>query len=362
MGHCLGLSVAYLSMTTRLGLPVFGVAVPGHFFCRFDNGSFRQNIELTTGGNALTDRVYADRYGVTSAQQAQGFYLANLERREVVAEILNNRANALFEAGDLSRATRDLEWVFRLSPRSPKGLAGRGFVLLRAGNFAEAIPFLQQALDLDPTDVRAYVFLGDAFVRSGQFDHALATLARASNLDPTSALVFSNLGRALARRGTFHEALKAHDRAIALDPESVTAWNNLGVTCALRGAEGEARAAFLETLALDPEFLPGLENLALLERSSTGPFRAWRSRVRAMRAYQRRLALNPGDAVLHATFARFVVETRGSTAIAREHAERAFALFPKAVVALEALALVASVEGDSDRSRKLRREADSPRI
>ena len=52
-GYCLSLSVLYLSIGERLGLPLYGVVVPGHFFVRYDDGRVRFNIETTSkGGNA----------------------------------------------------------------------------------------------------------------------------------------------------------------------------------------------------------------------------------------------------------------------------------------------------------------------
>jgi len=46
-GYCLSLSVLYLSIGERLGLPLYGVVVPGHFFVRYDDGRVRFNIETT---------------------------------------------------------------------------------------------------------------------------------------------------------------------------------------------------------------------------------------------------------------------------------------------------------------------------
>ena len=35
-GYCLSLSILYLAVAERLGLDVYGVVVPGHFFVRYD--------------------------------------------------------------------------------------------------------------------------------------------------------------------------------------------------------------------------------------------------------------------------------------------------------------------------------------
>ena len=60
---CLGLSLLYLALTERLELPFYGVALPGHFFVRYDDGQKRINIETGTKGMEWGDREYEEEYG-----------------------------------------------------------------------------------------------------------------------------------------------------------------------------------------------------------------------------------------------------------------------------------------------------------
>ena len=46
-GSCLGLSILYLSLAQKLNLPVYLVTAPKHYFVRYDDGKFKQNIETT---------------------------------------------------------------------------------------------------------------------------------------------------------------------------------------------------------------------------------------------------------------------------------------------------------------------------
>ena len=62
-GYCLSLSILYLSLGERLGIPLYGVVVPGHFFVRYDSRSTRFNIETTArGATGLTDKNYIEKY------------------------------------------------------------------------------------------------------------------------------------------------------------------------------------------------------------------------------------------------------------------------------------------------------------
>ena len=60
-GYCLSLSILYLSLAERLGLPIYGVVVPGHFFVRYDDGKVRFNIEATNRGRSLPDEYYIEK-------------------------------------------------------------------------------------------------------------------------------------------------------------------------------------------------------------------------------------------------------------------------------------------------------------
>jgi len=60
-GHCVGLSTVYLALGYRVGLPLFGVSVPGHFFVRWDGEGLRRNVETTARGLAHDDRAGVGR-------------------------------------------------------------------------------------------------------------------------------------------------------------------------------------------------------------------------------------------------------------------------------------------------------------
>ncbi|HQG48256.1 MAG TPA: transglutaminase family protein [Sedimentisphaerales bacterium] len=63
-GYCLSLSLLYLAVAERIGLPLHGVVVPGHFFVRYDNGRTRCNIETTSGGANPPDEYYRTKFNV----------------------------------------------------------------------------------------------------------------------------------------------------------------------------------------------------------------------------------------------------------------------------------------------------------
>lgn len=353
-GHCLGLSVLYLALGARAGLPLFGVALPGHFFVRWDDGrGMRVNVETTCKGTSFPDGYYVERYRLNQRHMDSGLYLGNLARREVLVQVLNNRANCYWDLGDAGRAARDLGRVSSASRSFAPGFAGRGFLALQRGEVSMAIHDLKKAIEIDPAYARAHLHLGDALLRAGQLEKAFEALRRAIELEPESALAHTNLGRAEARRGDLSSAIAAHRRAIELDPRCYVAWNNLGVARRTAGDVPGAREAFKEALSVAPRFLAALENLALVERSAGHRLRGALVVRRVLAAYERKLARTPDDADRHAALARFLIEVQGDLEDAQGHAERACALAPDAPRAWEALALVCRKRGDAARAVKL---------
>ena len=308
-GHCVGLSTVYLALGYRVGLPVFGVSVPGHFLVRWDGEGLRRNVETTARGQHRDDAHYVERFRIAPGLVDRGVYLQSLRRREVLVEVLNNRANYYWDRGDVPRATRDLDRVVQVSHSFPRAYLGRGFMALQRGDLSGARAELERAVAIDPDFPRAHLLLGTLHLRAGQVDQAEAYLQRALREDdPVYALACTNLGRVHARRGELDEALAMHRRALEADPTCHVAWNNLGVAHRAYGDRRAARAAFRQALAVAPEFMPARENLLFLGREGEARLSlSERSAFRTVRRrYEARLRRTPHDDALRAAYVRFL--------------------------------------------------------
>jgi hypothetical protein len=90
-GSCVGLGTLYLALAEKLGLPLAGVLVPGHFFVRARDGATVRNIELLHAGDETSDDFYRQRYPVSDPPPAA--YLRALTVPEVLAVVLFNAGN-----------------------------------------------------------------------------------------------------------------------------------------------------------------------------------------------------------------------------------------------------------------------------
>ncbi len=308
-GHCVGLSTVYLALGTRAGLPLFGVSVPGHFFVRWDGAGERRNVELTSRGAERPDAYYVERFALRPELVERGVYLQSLRRREVLVELLNNRANCYWDRGDELRAMRDLDRIVRASQSFARAYVGRGFIALQRGELDVARRDLGRALELDPADARAQLLLGQVHLRAGELQAAEDAFARATELDPASALAQTYLGRVYQLRGQYDRAIEWHLRATRSDPRCHTAWNHLGQARQAVGDEPGARQAFCEARRAVPGNLRARENLVLLSRGKFDQvgWGALPSFWAVCREHERRLRQAPDAVAARVAYVRFLL-------------------------------------------------------
>lgn len=227
-GNCLGLTVLYLALAERLGLPMRAVYVPSHCFPRYEDGGARINIETAQGGVEWGDARYARVFGVTPARP----YLRSLGTREAIGVYLKSLGAA----------------------RSREGREDEALDLYRAASrFAPGLP-----------DV-AYN-AGVSYQKMGRLDEAIAQYRKALSLDPALPAARDNLGVALASQGLYREALEEAQMAVALDPRNVSSRGNLAATFCACGMTTEGIREFEKVLEADPGNARALSGLSRARR------------------------------------------------------------------------------------------------
>ena len=134
-GNCLGLGALYLAIGERIGLPLDGILLPGHFFVR-TRGLGRHNVELLRRGEALPDGWYRQKYGPWP--EPSSAYFRPLTVTELVAIHWFNRGNDLQLAGDLAAAESAYARAAREFPDFAEAQASLGAARQRRGAFTEA--------------------------------------------------------------------------------------------------------------------------------------------------------------------------------------------------------------------------------
>lgn len=137
-GSCLGLGALYLIVAERIGLPLDGVRVPGHFFVR-TRGPSPRNIELLRRGETMPDDWYRQKYGPWPEDQR--VYLRPLSLEQVSALFWFNAGNFARRHGDLARARAAYQRATLEAPDFAEAQASLGLARQLEG----ALPDAEQA-------------------------------------------------------------------------------------------------------------------------------------------------------------------------------------------------------------------------
>jgi len=104
-GIPISLSAVYLLIGKRLGLPVFGIGMPGHFLVKYETGRYRMFIDSFNGGALLSQKDCA-RF---LEQAGYGFderYLQKTPTRSILIRMLKNLIAIYNKVEDVTKASR----------------------------------------------------------------------------------------------------------------------------------------------------------------------------------------------------------------------------------------------------------------
>ena len=219
-------------------------------------------------------------------------------------------------------AQRAIQRAIELNP------ANAGFYMTAAniqqdrGNLDAAAGLLQQATRINPAFAEAHNNLGIVLSDLRRLDEAQQAFAEAIRLKPQYARAYANLAAVQMRLLQFQEALISAQRAVALQPDYAHAHHLAGSAYSLLGHPKEAEPALKTALRLKPDFAesslllarilnklkhPDEADEVIQQALSRSPARAdlWTFQgdmaaarddlSGALQAYERSLALRPGD-------------------------------------------------------------------
>lgn len=168
LGIPITLSILYLELGRELGLPLEGVAFPGHFLvkCPMDRGMvildpFNGGVSLSEAD--LRERLEQQDIGVGEAADVQD-WLRIADRRATVARLLRNLKRIYVESGQFSEAIRVIGLLLVAEPSSARDLRDRGNLFRRMECWGAALSDLEQALAMgglgaeDAEDARQVLF------------------------------------------------------------------------------------------------------------------------------------------------------------------------------------------------------------
>jgi regulator of sirC expression with transglutaminase-like and TPR domain len=151
-GIPISLSVLYIEVAQKIGLPLQGVGFPGHFLVKFtgvneeividpfNQGEIRSRKNLQT----LLNRLYGGKLSFDPD------FLSATPKKQILRRMLNNLKLIYLRQNDLTKGLSVVERLLVLDPASTEDIRDRGIIYLRLECFKQALEDLQRYLTLAP--------------------------------------------------------------------------------------------------------------------------------------------------------------------------------------------------------------------
>ncbi|MBI3694985.1 MAG: tetratricopeptide repeat protein [Acidobacteria bacterium] len=146
------LSVVYMEVGRRLGLPLLGVGLPGHFLVKYQDRDQAMFLDPFHDGRTVTpaecremfERMYQGKVPF------QNDFLAAVDKRYILLRMLNNLRGIYLHRQQLQKALRVVEMILAITPASGEDLKQRGLIQYRLQNYRQARQDLESYLFLNP--------------------------------------------------------------------------------------------------------------------------------------------------------------------------------------------------------------------
>ena len=260
-GYCLSLSVLYLSIAERLGLPMYGVVVPGHFFVRYDDGQTQFNIETTSSGGTATDEQYIEKFNVPQNNR-NGIYMKNLSKIQTLGCFFNNLGNSYDRIGDIDTALKAYQKAVDINPTLSESRVNVGNIYLKKGQVTDAVNEYLAALKINPKDAATHNNLGNAYTEQGRLVNAVSEYLRSISLDPNFIDAYRGLSIVYSKQERFALAIKTLKQAIMLEPKDANCYYQMGEVYNQMANYDQAISEYHKALQIEPNFAEAHYGLA----------------------------------------------------------------------------------------------------
>jgi regulator of sirC expression with transglutaminase-like and TPR domain len=157
LDRCLGipitLALVYMEVGRRLGFPLFGVGMPGHFLLKnYDIDGSETLIDCFNGGDILNaqdcqrrlDEIYSGQMTLRPE------FLFAVSRRQMLTRILNNLKTVYMTARNFKKVLPLVDLVLVIYPRSPEDVKQRALLRYSLGQAKAAAEDLEEYLKMSP--------------------------------------------------------------------------------------------------------------------------------------------------------------------------------------------------------------------
>ena len=219
-GYCMNLSLLYLMLAEKLNLPLYGIALPNHFFVRYESSAYKTNIETTQEGIPLPDRYYYERFAV-SENPPDKFFMKNLDRKKSLGSYFSNVGMAFYKHSQPDKAVFYLKLSAQINNLSIEAHNNLGNIYSELKQTDKAIQQYLKAIEADPENMASLFNLGIAYMESGNSLQATEAFRKALKINPAYAPAHQILAKHFMKQKDYSQALPHLKKLSALEPNNI---------------------------------------------------------------------------------------------------------------------------------------------
>lgn len=152
LGIPISLSIVYMEIARRLGRPVFGVGLPGHFIVMYEDADSRYFVDPFHRGRILSFEdcclLAQETTGLDIRQNPELF--APVSDRQILTRMLSNLKSIYLGGQNLDKARQVLDLLMLAHPEEPEDYRLRGLIHLQQLNHRAAKADLEMYIRLTP--------------------------------------------------------------------------------------------------------------------------------------------------------------------------------------------------------------------
>ena len=153
LGIPITLSVLYMEVARRVGFPMSGVGMPGHFLLKYYDIDGRDTlIDVYENGRIVSaadcqgrlDQIYSGQVPL------QPEFLQPVGRRQILTRVLNNLKSIYLNSRNFRKALPIVDLILTIYPRSPEDVKARALLRYSVGQLRGAVEDFEDYLKMSP--------------------------------------------------------------------------------------------------------------------------------------------------------------------------------------------------------------------
>lgn len=146
------LSLVYMEIGRRLGRPVWGIGMPGHFLVEYDDGETQHYIDPFHHGRLMeATECLALASRITGQDMSENWQaLEPVSKRQMALRMLNNMRAAYLRGNAWEKALTVQDLLVQASPNDATEYRQRGYLNLQMRHYKDAERDLSRYLSLSP--------------------------------------------------------------------------------------------------------------------------------------------------------------------------------------------------------------------